>query len=170
MEKPIYIIAACDKKRGIGSKNDLPWERSLAKDLRFFNEMTRGNIVVMGRNTWESIPKAHRPLSDRVNIVVTRNADYEVPEKVHLATSYEMAIEFAQGLAGDQNVFICGGGEIYKLAIESGGVSKIYLTEVRGDFGCEVFFPDFGGYSEVSRSEVQTENGIEYEWVVYEKN
>lgn len=174
--KRINVIAACDEKMGIGisEKNDLPWGRNLPGDLGYFHKITTDaregveNIVVMGRKTWESIPESHRPLKGRINVVVTRNPEYEVPEGVYVVTSYEEAIELSEGLERTGDIFICGGGEIYKLAMK-GEVDQVYLTYVEGDFGCDVFFPEIGGsFDVINRSEVQVENGISYTWVVYQ--
>ena len=70
----IQLIVAMDSERGIGKNNDLMWH--LAADMRFFKETTSGHIVVMGRKNWDSIPTKYRPLSNRENVVLTRNTDF----------------------------------------------------------------------------------------------
>ena len=95
-------IVAMDRKRGIGSDGDMPWQ--LPTDLKYFARITKGahandpnapaNTVIMGRKTWESIPARFRPLTGRTNVVITRQADF--PEDgCRRAESFEQALEMA---------------------------------------------------------------------------
>ncbi len=114
----------------IGREGGLPWH--LPEDLRRFREITTGHTLVMGRKTWEGIG---RPLPDRRTIVVTRQAGF-APCGAEVAPSLEEAFAMARG---ESELFICGGGEIYRQAIHLAG--RIYLTVIDLDAEGEVFFP-----------------------------
>ena len=175
MRERFDIVVACDLNRGIGKDNRLPWR--IPGDLKHFKKVTstsqeenRYNAVIMGRKTWESIPPEHRPLPDRYNLVLTRNPQYPVPQGVFRSSSLDQALELlAQGPV-DQ-VFVIGGAEIYNQAFQHERVGMLYLTEVRHQFDCDTFFPDYKSYFQlVSSSEIQNENGIEYCFKVYKPN
>ena len=72
----INIIVAASENGVIGNNNDLPWY--LPTDLKYFKSITEGNIVIMGRKCWESIPESFKPLSNRLNIVLSKNKDYDL--------------------------------------------------------------------------------------------
>ena len=103
------IVAICKKNYGIGKDNAIPW--NLGTDLRYFKSITTEsnngkNVVIMGRNTWESIPDKYKPLSDRVNIVLTSN-DLEY-DGVHFCKSFDDSIELINMMDGvnKDNIFI----------------------------------------------------------------
>lgn len=184
------LIAACDDKRGIGVSNKLPWK--LKGDLAYFSEVTTTaatgvqNAVLMGRKTWESLPAKHRPLHDRLNIVLSREA-FDLPAGVLHATSFEDA--FAQIEKLDERtdrdelnnesdvdnrsvgkVFVIGGASIYAQAILMPECEEIYLTRVLGEFQCDTFFPEIPmEFDVVSESDVMEENGLKYRFVVYRR-
>src|SRR5262245_43668107 len=106
----VSIIAAMDKKRGIGVDNKLPWR--LSADLKRFRELTMGHHIIVGRKTFESIG---RPLPGRRMIIVTHNLSYAA-EGGDVAHTVEDAIELARA-RGETEVFVCGGAEIYAQAI-----------------------------------------------------
>lgn len=126
----ISIIAAVSKNGVIGVDNKLPWD--LPEDLKRFKELTTGNVVIMGRKTYESIGK---PLPNRINIVVTRDKDFFVPG-VLSANSLDSALLKA---GGNKDIFIIGGGEIYKQSM--GFVDKLYITEVDMEVEGDTTFP-----------------------------
>ena len=130
----ISIIAAMDRKRGIGVDNKLPWR--LSADLKRFRELTMGHHVIVGRKTFESIG---RPLPGRRMIVVTRDVNYKA-EGCKVAHSVEDAINLAPE-RGESEVFICGGAEIYAQTIEI--VDRMYLTFVDAEVAADTFFPEF---------------------------
>jgi dihydrofolate reductase len=167
------IIAAVDKKMGIGKDNQLPWR--LKNDLKYFSETTtqapegKVNAVIMGSKTWDSLPEKYRPLKDRINMVLSRR-DLDLPEGVILAKSMEDAFEKLEERDDVGEVFIIGGASVYKQAIEHEDAEKIYLTEVKGEFDCDAFFPDIPKSFEVeSRSDEMEENEISYRFAVYKK-
>lgn len=124
------MIAAIDQEAGLGKDNQIPWPR-LAKDMTFFRRTTIGNAVIMGRKTWDSLPK--QPLPDRINIVLSHTA--KPLRGATVATNLDAAFEVAR----DRSAFVIGGASIYSQAID--GASKVYLTRVTGSYGCDVFFP-----------------------------
>lgn len=167
------IIAAADKNMGIGKDNELPWR--IKGDLRYFSKVTSEaiegmeNAVIMGRKTWDSLPEKHRPLKNRINVVLSRKK-VELPEGEILAGSLEEAFEKLGEISGLNKIFVIGGASIYKQAIEMENCERIFLTEVLGEFDCDVFFPDFSRsrFELISTSEVKEEKGIEYRFSVYE--
>jgi dihydrofolate reductase len=171
------VIAAADKNLGIGIKNNLPWR--LRGDMKYFSHVTceapegKVNAVIMGRKTWESLPKKHRPLKGRLNVVLTRNFEAfgDVPEIVILASSLDDALAKLEQRTDVNEVFIIGGANVYAQAVEHPACEKIYLTEVEGEFNCDAFFPRFSKeeFGVVSESEVTSENEVRYRFLVYEK-
>lgn len=132
----ITLIAAVGKNNVIGTDGDLPW--SLPKDMKFFSSTTRGHHVLMGRKNFESIPEKYRPLPGRPNLVVTRQADYQA-NGVDVFTSIEAAIEFARS-KNEEELFIIGGGEIYKQTIAL--ADRLYITHVNAEPRGDAFFPE----------------------------
>lgn len=134
----VSLIVAVDSKGGIGKDNDLMWH--LPDDMKFFKEKTSGTAVITGRKNYDSIPSKFRPLPNRLNIVVTRNKDFD-GNGATIVNSLENAIQV--GLESGREVFVIGGGQIYKEALAKGIVSTMYITHVDGEFDAEVFFPEF---------------------------
>ncbi len=130
----ISIIAAMDRKRGIGVDNKLPWR--LSADLKRFRELTMGHHIIVGRKTFESIG---RPLPGRRMIVVTRDVNYKA-EGCNVANSVEDAVNLARE-RGESEVFFCGGAEIYAQTI--GIADRMYLTFVDAEVAADTFFPEF---------------------------
>lgn len=136
---------AADLDWGIGKNNALPWPR-LRADFAHFKAITsaasegRRNAIVMGRRTWESTEIACKPLPRRLNIVLSRRA-LTVPEGVVVARSLDDAID----KRGDaEEVFVIGGAEIFRAALDHAALRHVYLTRVEGRFGCDTHVPDLG--------------------------
>lgn len=129
----ISLIAAAGLNNEIGNNNDLPWH--LPKDMKFFKDTTTGHHVLMGRNTWESF--GGKALKNRTNIVVTRNLEF-VAEDAMVVDTIEKGIEIARQ-NGETELFIVGGGEIYKQSMHL--ANRIYLTRIYGSFDAKVHFP-----------------------------
>jgi len=144
----------------IGRDGRLPWH--IPEDLKRFRALTMGHHIIMGRRTWESIG---RPLPGRTSVVVTRDRDYSAPG-VKVAHSLAEALA---ACAGDEEVFVIGGAEIYREALPR--ADRIYLTEVLADYPGDVRFPALGAeWHEVSRDQPRRdvdEVGLAY--VVYER-
>jgi len=131
MDKNVSIIVAIGKNNEIGYKNDLLWR--ISDDLKRFKRFTTDNIVIMGRKTFESLPKGALP--NRANIVITRNPDLQY-ENCIMANSIEDAIDKSDKT---KELFIIGGEQIYKMAFPF--CNKLYLTKVDEEFTADVFFP-----------------------------
>jgi dihydrofolate reductase len=140
MSKPkvSIIVAVGTVNSVIGKENgDLPWDK-ISEDMKHFRKTTTGHPIIMGRKTWETF--GSRPLPGRTSIVITRKNDYEVPEGVIVVSSLQEAIDKAFEIDHNQ-IFIIGGGEIYKQAIESEVADSLYITQVQGTFEGDVKFP-----------------------------
>lgn len=128
----VAAIVAAGSNGAIGRRGDLPWH--IAEDMRRFKSLTMGHPVIMGRRTWESLPK--RPLPGRRNIVVSRNPDF-LAEGAETAPSVEAAIALC---AADEIPFIIGGGEIYAAAFPL--LTEILMTRVDTSVeDADTFFP-----------------------------
>lgn len=135
----VALIVAMDLERGIGKENDLMWH--LPADMKFFKQTTEGHIVVMGRKNWDSIPLKYRPLSNRENVVLTRNKSFKAENCIILHDLVEVWEKYQN--EEDRTIFIIGGGEIYKQALESDLVEEMYLTHVNKVYNADTFFPAF---------------------------
>ncbi len=135
----VKLIVAMDKERGIGRDNDLMWH--LATDMKFFKETTSGQVVVMGRKNYDSIPERFRPLPNRENVVLTRNTSFEA-EGCKVFHSLEDCLSYFEGET-ERTVFIIGGGEIYRQALDLKCVNEMYITHVDAVYGADTFFPEF---------------------------
>lgn len=156
----VTLVVAYARNRTIGRDNALPWK--LPGDLAHFKRTTLGAPIVMGRKTWESLG---RPLPGRTNIVISRDSAYAATG-AHVVTSLEQAV--AQ--AGDvPEVFVIGGAQIYAQTLPQ--ADRIVATEVAADVDGDAFFPALpaGQWKEVSRDSQPEENGLAYDFVVYEQ-
>lgn len=127
------IIVAISDNNVIGKDNALLWR--LSADMRFFKEKTTGHHIIMGRKTFESL--GNRLLPNRTSIVISRNADYQLPEGGILATSIENAIVKVKD---ETEAFFIGGEQIYKSALPF--VDTLYITRVHHTFDGDAFFPE----------------------------
>ena len=155
----ISMIAAAGKNMELGRNNSLIWH--LPDDLKFFKKTTLGKCIVMGRKTFESLPKA---LPGRKNIVISSNKNYEAPGAVAVP-SPEEALKEAEG----DEVFIIGGESVYNAFLPS--ADNIYLTEVDASCGdADAFFPDFdkGKYTCTLLGENEN-NGIKFAHILYKR-
>jgi dihydrofolate reductase len=153
-----------DEKRGIGKKNALMWH--IPGELPRFKQITTGHPVIMGRKTFESIG---RVLPGRTNIIVTQNPQFQAQE-CRIVSSLDEAIEIAKKEAGADEIFIIGGGQIYKQAMEKGIVDRLYLTIVEGDFGADTFFPDYSNFTKVISEESHSDGEYKYKFLTLENN
>jgi dihydrofolate reductase len=127
----ISLIVAVARNGIIGRDGDLPWH--LPTDLKRFKALTMGHHLVVGRKTWEEVG---RPLPGRVMVVVTRDPEYR-PEGVIVVHSVEQALEVA---CGDDEVFIAGGGEVYRQALPL--VDRMYVTRIHAEVAGDTTFPE----------------------------
>jgi dihydrofolate reductase len=163
----ISMIAALSKNRVIGKDNDLPWK--LPDDMKYFMQKTQGHHAIMGRKNYDSIPQKFKPLPNRVNIVVTRQADFQAPGCM-VVDSVEKGIEISRKNK-EVETFIIGGAEIYKLGLPH--ATRLYLTEIQAEISGDTFFPpiDMKEWKEISRQhhDKDERHAYSFDFVVYEK-
>lgn len=160
MQAHLTIVVAIDSQRGIGVNNTLPWH--LPEDLAHFKSTTSGHPIIMGRKTFDSIG---RPLPNRRNIVITRNAGWQ-HDGVETALSLDAAIALADGA----EAFIIGGAQIFVDALPK--VARLIVTEIDKTFNCDTFFPpiDLDQWQEVTREQHQSaKTGLPYAFVTYQR-
>jgi len=164
----ISFIAAVARNGIIGRNNDLPWK--LPDDMKFFMQTTRGHHVIMGRRNYDSLHEKYKPLPDRVNIVVTRQKEFHAPGCI-VVHNIRDGIDHA-ARAGESELFVIGGAEIYKLAFP--WATRLYLTEIHADVDGDTFFPEFDKreWKEVSRQPHAADEKHRYPFdiVIYERN
>lgn len=156
------IVAVAGKKRVIGKKGGLPWY--ISDELKRFKQITMGYPIIMGRKTHQSIGK---PLSGRTNIVVTHDPLYQSAGCV-VTHSLGEAIDVAKKKEGSEEVFIIGGGELYKQALPL--ADKLYLTYIDKEIEGDVFFPDYSEFKKViSESDWQYHEDLKYKFLELER-
>ena len=157
----ISIIVAIASNNAIGKNNDLLWH--IPSDLKRFKKITSGHCILMGRNTWYSLPV--RPLPDRQNIVLTDDP-CECLEGCTSAYSVEDAISKC---TGDRELFIIGGGMVYRQFLDI--ADRLLITHVHKDFDADIFFPEIdpAKWQEVEREDHEPDgvNDFSYSYVTY---
>lgn len=162
----LSLLVAMARNRVIGRNNKLPWH--LPADLKHFKFLTMGKTIVMGRKTYESIGK---PLPGRVNIIITRQAGYEVPGATVVSSIDDALLmcEKIRSINGEN--FIIGGEELYRQTLKI--CQRIYITEIQRDFEGDVYFPevDPNEWKETQRDKHISENdaNLEYHFVVLDR-
>ncbi|HJT42218.1 MAG TPA: dihydrofolate reductase [Rhizomicrobium sp.] len=150
----IVLVVAIARNGVIGKNGAIPWH--ISDDLKRFKALTMGYTIVMGRRTWDSLPK--KPLPGRINVVLTRQKDWQAEGAV-TASSLDQA---AAGTSG--TVMVIGGAEIYQRALPL--ASRIELTEVHKDFEGDARFElDRTGWRETAREDRVTLDGLRYSYV-----
>jgi dihydrofolate reductase len=141
-EKPIHIIVECDHNGGIGKNNTIPWKNT--KDIIFFKKTTiqtqdknKKNAVIMGKNTWFSLPK--KPLPFRENVVITSNSQ-NIPSNIITFSSVEDAIYEMNQNENIENIFIIGGAKLYDYCLKLIPIDTIYYTKINETYDCDTFF------------------------------
>ena len=158
------LIVAADKNWAIGKDNRLMW--SIPADMKYFREMTRGNVVIMGRKTLESFPQG-QPLKNRVNIVITKNPDYKVKGAV-IVHSIEEALREAEKYGGE--IYVIGGESIYRAMLPL--CERAYVTRIGHAFDADTYFPDLDADKEWKMTKISDEQtcfDLEYYFTVYER-
>ena len=144
----VSLIAIVDQQNGLGKYNQLLCH--LPADLAHFKALTLGKPIIMGRKTFESL--GNKTLPGRTNIIITRNADWSF-EGARTASSIEEAIQIAESL-GYKELFIAGGGDIYRQAMNMANI--IYITRIHATIEGDTFFPEF------SEKEWQKKKTVEF--------
>lgn len=159
----VAIIVAVANGGAIGRKGDLLFP--ISADLKRFKELTMGNVIIMGRKTFESLPKGALP--GRENVVITRNADYS-KENITVFTDLQTAIDAK--LAEGKKIFIIGGGEIYRQAMPL--ATNLYITHIEADApDADTFFPEIKPEkwhcTEKSPMQTDPKSGVNYFYADY---
>ncbi|XP_015609384.1 dihydrofolate reductase isoform X2 [Cephus cinctus] len=156
---------------------------SLRSEMAYFSRMTtmtkdpaKKNIVLMGRRTWECIPKKYRPLQGRINVVLSSQSlnlgddaivCKSIPHVIEMVSQYPLKDKV-------EKIWVIGGSSVYKASMDSPNFYRLYLTRIKKHFECDTFFPPIpNNFTLVHDAEVPTdtqeENGIEFEYQIYEK-
>jgi dihydrofolate reductase len=157
-EYKLAMIVATDPNKGIGKGNDMPWH--ISADLKRFKELTTGHPIVMGRKTWESLPK--KPLPKRKNVVLTRNLNFSAEGATVINSAGDLE---KLNLSG--KIFIIGGAEVYKLFYPQ--ISELYLTSVKETFDCDTYleFLKLEDWETIYHSEmlIDEKSGAEFQFI-----
>ena len=161
--KKLSIIVAIAANGAIGKDNDLIWR--LPNDLKRFKQLTTGHTIVMGRKTFESLPKGALP--NRVNIVISRNKDF-APANCIVVGSPKEALEHCKN---EKEAFVIGGSSIYKHFLEH--AQKLYITQVHHSFSADTFFPkiEYANWklSKKEDHKADPKHAYAYSFLTYEK-
>jgi len=160
MNPRLSIIVAVDEKRAIGKNNQLLWH--IPEDLKHFRALTSEHTVIMGENTYRSIG---RPLPHRTNVVLSLTPEFS-PEGCIVVRSIDDALTKAKEYESEE-IFIIGGASIYKQFLPL--VDRLYITEVKGVYDADTFFPDYSNFSKVLSEEKKQNDQYVFSFVVREK-
>jgi len=165
------IIACLNPKGTIGNDGKLIYR--ISNDLQNFQRQTLGNVVIMGRKTFESLPNGE-PLKDRINIIITSNKEYNVKENenVYIVDSIESVVELCNAFFSDKELFVIGGESIYREFLDRNLVNEMRLTIVTNDFTeGDVHFPKYNEeeWRTVYESLEQTSNELKFIFKVLKK-
>tara|TARA_Y100001968_G_scaffold307160_1_gene324684 strand:+ start:1302 stop:1859 length:558 start_codon:yes stop_codon:yes gene_type:complete len=178
MKPKFDIVVAHDSNHGIGYANQLAWH--LPEDMAFFKQLTMGkyfetkpNIVIMGRKTYDSIPKNFRPLKNRINIVLTQSNFKSDHDDVKVASSVEDAFYQAYNLVRlgkADHIFCIGGKSIYETMMHLEECRYLYVTYLDGKYECDAFFPEYTQtFERINCSEKHTSTtGITYQFQLWQ--
>ncbi|KAG7454756.1 hypothetical protein MATL_G00263160 [Megalops atlanticus] len=185
LTKPIRLIAAACRNMGIGKDGHLPW--SLPSEFQFFLDTItavsrpgRKNLLIWGRTSWFSTPESLHPIANSIHAVLSHTLS-TVPEHAHyICRDFDSAVRLAStGPVSDlvETIWIIGGAEVYREALEHPWCDLIYLTDIMADIDCDTFFPwfdrsvyrlqdEFPGVP----SRIQEENGIRFKFQVFKRD
>lgn len=174
------LILAVDEKNWLWKNNDLAWK--IWADMKYFKDITtkttdlaKLNAVIMWRKTRESIPSKFRPLPDRINCILTRQISKDdtyspIDDFVLYYNSLDRCLSDLESKENIDNIFVIWWANLYNQVLDNPMLDKIYLTKVKWDFWCDVFFnwvPE--KFIVESYTDYENENGIEYSFWVYKK-
>ena len=159
------IIVNADKNWAIGKNNSLLVR--IPADMKYFSQMTEGNIVVMGRKTLESFPGG-QPLKNRVNVVLTTDKNYKVKDTVIVHSVEEMVEELKK--YDSEDIYVIGGESIYRQLLPY--CTKAYVTKIDHAYDADTYFPDLDADPEWEMTKIsdeQTYFDLEYVFAIYER-
>ena len=170
--RKFHVILACTLSCGIGKDGKIPW--NIPDDMRHFREITqktkdpnKRNMVIMGRKTWESLPK--KPLNGRKNVIITSMYKKELDERCtridyNYVSSFEDALVQAENDTDIESIYVIGGAQLYNEAMKHPNCNILYITMINHDFDCDTFFDRkvLNRFQLQHLGDVHTYNGIEY--------
>lgn len=169
------VIVACALNGGIGVNNRIPWH--IPNDLKHFKKVTVSNkdpelgltnVVIMGRNTWQSLP--NKPLPSRINIIVSSQLKSIDDNNVYVVKSLDDALQLVNSLPNVKETFVIGGSRLYTDALHHPNCTKAYVTHVFKHFDCDVRFPLdtlFRSFRVVDEGSMQVHNNLHYAFYTY---
>lgn len=159
MAKSIKFIAAIDGERGLAKNGRLPWD--LPSDRKFFRDHIKSGVGLMGWNTFEDNGRRPFPTSPRNVVITHRREEYDGVEIIH---NLQKFIDET-----DDDIWVIGGGDVFSQLL--GQATHLYLTRVSGEYGCDVFFPEFeDAFTLVKSGPVQQENHTDYCYQLWRPN
>lgn len=159
----IRLIAALDRKRGIGKHGGIPW--SIPEDAQFFTDQTKthGGHVLTGAATWRETYH-NKPLADRHNYLLTHDK-----EPVPGAELVDDLPKFLRGFE-DKDLWVSGGAAVFEQIMKLGYADELYLTHIDADFGCDRFFPAYEqSFKLLERGDWREQNGFRFYYAKYAK-
>jgi dihydrofolate reductase len=163
--KKINAIVAVDTNWGIGLNNTMPWP-NLSSDLKRFKELTTNSLILMGKNTWLSLPK--KPLPNRENIIVSNSLDDPYAVKIN-GEPDDIIKKLSK--ATNKDIWIIGGENLYSQFLTY--CDSVYITKIHGDFNCDRFFPSeilIKYFTPVIVESEITDNNIKIHYEIWRKN
>lgn len=154
----IRAILACDDEWGIGKNGGLPWPHNTA-DLKWFKQCTDGGVVVMGRKTWESLPR--KPLPNRINYVITSNPDIEPGyygrfSSKDIGRAIRSTIQYR--MTPEPDIWIIGGAQLVESSLTV--IDEIWLSRIQGAYDCDTFLPSKSIKDNYILSSITTKNNL----------
>ena len=175
------IVALSKKNNGIGFENKLPW--NLKSELYHFKKLTTNSIsdiennyikgvVIMGRNTWESLPESVKPLPNRFNIVISNTLqNLNNYNNTTVIGSLDAALTFCNTYYKNINIWVIGGQQLYNTAIQHEYCGKLFVTEIYQNYDCDCFFPKISdNYVITEVSQFHEEKNIHFRYITYKNN
>ncbi len=150
----LSLIAIIGKNRELGKNNKLIW--NIPDDMAHFRKITANHPVIMGRKTFQSIG---RPLPSRTNIIITSDPYVRIGG-AEVVGSLDDAIALAKKSSGNEEIFVVGGGQVYKEAIDQ--ADRLYLTVVDATADADTFFPDYSRFTKVISQEPHESGGFHF--------
>lgn len=176
--KDFSIILAVDNENWIWVNGDLAWQ--LPEDMKYFKKTTstttdtnKQNAVVMGRKTWESIPKKYRPFSGRYNCVLSRSYTNgtQNPEWAYQFNSLDACLEHLDTLKNIESNFVIWWSQIFNQVLQDKRLKKAHITRIYHKYHCDTFFDGLPlGFDLESRSEMKEHEWVEFEFSVYTRS
>ena len=180
--KKINMILAVDSKNGLWKKWDLAWK--ISHDLKIFKEITsktkdlaKMNAIIMWKKTWESLPSKFRPLSNRINCILSRSIKQEsinskIGDFVLYFNSIDSCIQELLTKTNLENIFVIWWANIYNQFLNHSRLDRIYLTKIDNNFEGDTHFPEinFSDWRLLDSSKTYSENNLNFRFMIYKRS